>query len=57
MVELSSSVFPNAANLVAAIGDDGFGNARFTANAGATITFMGVSADDLKQHTGDFQIA
>ena len=33
--------------VAAAIGDDGFGNARFTVNASNTITFQGVSPDDL----------
>jgi Ca2+-binding RTX toxin-like protein len=56
IVQIAQSVFPQAAMLSAAIGDDGFGNARLAINASNSISFLGVSADDLKQHVGDIHV-
>ncbi len=56
IVQLDRAIFPQASKLAAAISDDGFGNAMFAVNTNNTITFLGVSANDLKQHTTDFQI-
>jgi Ca2+-binding RTX toxin-like protein len=57
-VLLDHTVFPNAANLASAISQDpnNANNALFTANGGNTILFVGVTANDLKNHTNDFTI-
>jgi Ca2+-binding RTX toxin-like protein len=57
IVQLSSSVFPNAANLAAAISTDGgTGWAKFTADASDTILFEHVTEQQLKNNLGSFQI-
>jgi Ca2+-binding RTX toxin-like protein len=54
IVEIDHSVFPLSSNLAAAISDCGCGFARLTASGGNTITFVGVSPDDLITHVDDY---
>jgi Ca2+-binding RTX toxin-like protein len=56
-IQIAKSVFPQSLNLAAAISDDGLGNARLTLDAANSVTFLGVSAAQLKQFPGDFEVS
>ena len=55
-IEIDHSMFANFGALLAAITDDGHGNAVITADANNTITLAGVSATAALAHQADFHL-
>jgi Ca2+-binding RTX toxin-like protein len=56
VIEIDHSLFTNSAALLAAITDDGHGNAVITADANNTITLAGVSVAAATDHPADFHL-